>query len=112
MGTSNPASLAGTHPAPLPMFVAVGRFGYLLILVIIVSNLLLQLLIHIHIHEGRPILWWFHLALAESLCAWSVRGPSHARAPAAFVRASGCAARHDAYGSAPERFGLAVLSLP
>ena len=32
VGTSNPASLAGTHPAPPPMFVAVERFGHLLIL--------------------------------------------------------------------------------
>ena len=111
MGTSNPASLTGTHPAPPPMFVAVERFGHLLILCNRFQLIVTTFFIHIHIHDGRPILWWFHLALAESLCGLCVVR-AHARASAAFVRASGCAAGHDAYGSAPERFGLAVLSLP
>ena len=79
--------------------------------VIIVPDLFLQLLYSHSYSRGTSNFERFHLGLAESLCGPCVVR-AHARASAAFVRASGYAARRDAYSSAPERFGSAVLSLP
>ena len=69
-----PASLAGTHPAPPPMFVAVERFGPLLILCNRFQLTVTTFVFTFYIHERRPTLWWFHLGLAEPsvVRVWSV----------------------------------------
>ena len=76
--------------------------------VIIVPDLFLQLLYSHSYSRGTSNFERFHLGLAESLCGPCVVR-AHARASAAFVRASGCAAGRDAYSSAPERFGSAAF---
>ena len=56
------------------MFVAVERFGYLLILCNRFQLTVTTFVFTFYIHARRPTLWWFHLGLAESsvVRVWSV----------------------------------------
>ena len=63
-GYIEPGLPRGDPPrTPPPMFVAVERFGYLLILCNRFQFTVTTFVFTYYIHERRPTLWWFHLGL-------------------------------------------------
>ena len=73
-GYIEPGLPCGDPPRTPPMFVAVERFGPLLILCNRFQLTVTTFVFTYYIHERRPTLWWFHLGLAEPsvVRVWSV----------------------------------------